>query len=65
VNDRYQAKRRAKLAKKKRRCSGGCGTIVSMYNSSGFCSNCMINQKQVDKALKELKGLIEYERFED
>ena len=64
VNERYQIKRRQKLAKKKRRCSGGCGTIISVYNSSGFCSSCMINTKHVDKALKELKGLIDYERFD-
>lgn len=64
VNERYQMKRRQKLAKKERRCGGGCGTILSIYNSAGFCQNCMINQRKVDKALKELKGIIEYERFD-
>lgn len=64
VNERYQIKRRQKLAKKKRRCSGGCGTIISVYNNTGFCSSCMINTKHVDKALKELKGIIDYERFD-
>lgn len=65
VNERYQLKRRAKLAKKKRRCAGGCNTIISMYNTTGFCNNCMKNTKQVDKALRELRGLIEYERFDE
>lgn len=65
VNQRYQMKRRLKLAKKKRRCSGGCETIISIYNESGFCSNCVINASQVTKALKELKGLIDYERLEE
>jgi hypothetical protein len=65
VSERYQVKRRQKMAKKERRCSGGCGTIISIYNPSGFCGRCMVNTKQVDKALKELKGLIEYERLEE
>lgn len=65
VNERYQKKRRAKLATKKRKCAGGCDTVLSIYNDSGYCSTCIINEKQVNRALKELKGLIEYERFED
>lgn len=65
VNNRYQMKRRQKLSQKTRRCQGGCGTLLSMYNDSGYCSTCIINTKQVDKALKELKGLIEYERYDD
>jgi len=65
VNERYQIKRRQKLAKKKRRCAGGCNTIISIYNTSGFCGTCMINSNQVSRALKELKGLIEYERFDE
>jgi predicted nucleic acid-binding Zn ribbon protein len=64
VNKRYQSKKRQKLSQKQRRCSNNCGTILSMYNSDGVCSSCLINVKQVDKALKELKGIIEYERFE-
>ena len=64
VNDRYQMKRRQKLKNKDRRCSGGCGTLLSIYNNTGFCQNCMVNKKQVDKALKELKGLIDYERLD-
>jgi hypothetical protein len=65
VNERYQIKRRQKLSKKERRCSGGCGTLISIYNPSGYCWVCKIDTKQVDKALKELKGIIEYERFEN
>ena len=64
VNERYQHRRRQKLASKKRRCSNGCGTILSVYNTTGLCSSCTVNDKMVDKALKELKGLIEYEKYE-
>lgn len=62
VNEKYQKKKRQKLAGKKRKCTQ-CGTILSVYNSETLCGACIINQKQVDKALKELKGLIDYERF--
>jgi hypothetical protein len=64
VNERYKIKKRQKLINKKRRCAGGCGTILNIYNDSSFCSRCMKNDKQVNSALKELKGLIEYEKFE-
>jgi hypothetical protein len=64
VNERYQIKRRKKLAKKERRCSNGCGTVLSIYNNNGYCNSCLVNYNQVDKALRELKGLIEYERYD-
>jgi predicted nucleic acid-binding Zn ribbon protein len=64
INDRYQQKRRQKLSQKERRCSNGCGTILSIYNSSGVCNTCAINEKEVNRAFKELRGIIEYERFD-
>jgi hypothetical protein len=64
VKERYKKKRHQRLVSKERRCSGGCGTILSAYNDSLFCNICIINYKQVNKALRELKGLIEYEGFE-
>lgn len=64
VNERYQLKRRQKLAKKQRKCANGCGTVLSIYNDQHYCLSCAIDNKQVDKALKELKGLIDYEKFD-
>lgn len=64
VNQRYQQKRRVKLIQRERKCSNNCGTNLSVYNDTGYCSSCMIDSKQVDKALKELKGIIEYEKYE-
>lgn len=65
VNEQYKIRRRKKLASKERRCAGGCGTLLSIYNTDSYCNACAINTKKVDKALKELKGIIEYERFEE
>ena len=47
---------------KKRKCAGGCETIISIYNNNGFCGNCMVNKRKVDQMLKELKGLFDYEQ---
>lgn len=64
VNERYQKNRRKKLYGKERRCSNGCGTNLSIYNTNGICSSCEVNNKKVERALKELKGIVDYERFD-
>lgn len=62
IAERYQVSRRQKRIGKDRRCIGGCGTRLSIYNDSGFCSNCNVSKKAVDKTIKELKGIIDYEQ---
>ena len=64
VSARYKIKRRKALNKNNRKCKGGCETVLSIYNESGFCYSCVVSKRGVEKALKELKGLIDYERFE-
>lgn len=62
ISERYQINRRKNRSKKKRLCSGGCGTYISIYNENGFCSICMTNKKTVDKTLKQIKGFFDYEQ---
>jgi uncharacterized protein YmfQ (DUF2313 family) len=62
IAERYQVSRRQKRIGKVRRCLGGCGVQLSIYNDSGFCSNCNVSQKAVEKMIKELKGIIDYEQ---
>jgi hypothetical protein len=62
IAERYQVSRRQKRKGKKRLCLGGCGEQLSIYNDSGFCSNCNVNKKEVDKMLKQIKGFIDYEQ---
>lgn len=62
IAERYVISRRQKRIGKNRRCLGGCNTSLSIYNDSGFCANCNVSKKAVDKMLKELKGYIEYEQ---
>jgi len=62
ISERYQITRRQRRKGKKRLCLGGCKEQLSIYNDSGFCSNCNVNKKEVDKMLKQIKGFIDYEQ---
>jgi predicted nucleic acid-binding Zn ribbon protein len=65
VNERQRSKKRQSFMGKKRYCSAGCGTILSIYNSKKRCNQCNIDINKIDKALKQLKGIIDYERIDD
>jgi uncharacterized protein YmfQ (DUF2313 family) len=62
IVERYQITKRQKRIGKVRKCFGGCGQQLSIYNDSGFCSNCNVSKKEVEKMLKQLKGIIDYEQ---
>lgn len=62
IAERYQITRRQNRIGKKRLCLGGCGEQLSIYNDFGFCPNCNVNKKEVDKILKQLKGFFDYEQ---
>ncbi len=60
IAERYLRIKRQRRIGKNRFCIGGCGVKISIYNDDGFCSNCNINKKIVDKMLKEVKGYFDY-----
>ena len=62
IAERYLVTRRKKRIGKKRLCLGGCKTQLSIYNDDGFCANCNVSKKMVDKMLKEVKGYFDYEQ---
>lgn len=62
ILERYQITKRQKRKGKKRLCFGGCGTPLSIYNDHGFCANCNVSKKEVDKMLKQVKGFFDYEQ---
>lgn len=62
IAERYYITRTQKRIGKVRKCLGGCGVQLSIYNDSGFCANCNISKKAVDKMLKEIKGYFDYEQ---
>ena len=62
VNQRYQQSKFKNRIGKERRCAGGCNTLLSAYNDEGFCNACLINNKKVDKFLKDIKDYFDYEK---
>lgn len=62
IAERYQINRRKSRSKKERRCSGGCGTLISIYNENDFCTLCMINKKRVNRSIKEIKGFFDNDK---
>jgi hypothetical protein len=62
ISERNAVNKIKNRSTKQRKCSGGCGVLLSIYNEKGFCNSCMINKNKVDKMLKELKGLFDYEK---
>lgn len=54
---RYAISRRQKRKGKDRKCAGGCGLTLSIYNDDLICNACKINKKDLQRALKQIKGL--------
>lgn len=61
IVERYQTSKYKNRIGKERRCAGGCGTLLSAYNDESFCNSCLINNKKVDKFIKDIKDYFTYE----
>lgn len=57
IADRYEIIRRKRRHGKKRFCKS-CNAALSAYNDDPICGACDVNPKDVSKALKEIKGII-------
>jgi hypothetical protein len=62
IMKRYRVSKAQSRVGKDRKCAGGCGTIISIYNNIGFCNSCMISKKKLDQTLKDMKELFDYEQ---
>jgi len=62
IAQRYEITRTQKRIGKRRICLGGCGSQLSIYNDSGFCYNCNVYEKKVQKMLKTIEGFFDYEQ---
>jgi hypothetical protein len=54
---RYAVIKRQKRKNKKRYCASGCGVSLSIYNDDTLCNSCNVNNKDVNKILKQIKGI--------
>jgi hypothetical protein len=62
IIERYEKEKIKKRIGKERRCAGGCNTVLSIYNGTGMCDNCLEHKKKVNNFMKELKQYFEYEK---
>jgi hypothetical protein len=53
---RYQISRRENRIGKDRSCKS-CSKPLSIYNDDALCQTCLINPKDVSKALKEIRKI--------
>jgi predicted nucleic acid-binding Zn ribbon protein len=56
ITQRYAIERRNRRMKQSRKCKM-CGEKLSAYNDDTLCFSCLINPGEVNKTLKEIKGL--------
>ena len=59
--ERQEKERLKRRIKKKRFCSN-CKKEISIYNEDSLCNTCTIDKRKVDKFLKDLKHLFDYEK---
>lgn len=64
IADRYAITRRHKRRGKVRLCKS-CGAQLSVYNDEVLCDKCTINPQDVNKALKEIKGIANGKPWQD
>lgn len=61
VIQRAQKQKLKRRMNKKRFCNS-CGVEISIYNEYATCNNCYIDKKKVDKFLKDMRYLFNYEK---
>ena len=59
---RYKVSKVKVRATKSRKCAGGCGIEISIYNDIGFCNSCMMSKRKLDQTLKDIKGFFDYDQ---
>jgi hypothetical protein len=64
IAEKYAIKRRKKLQLKDRRCNA-CGSKLSAYNDDTLCQLCLVDPKEVSRALKDIKGFSNGKPLED
>lgn len=59
---RYKITKAKNRIGKDRYCSGGCKSLLSIYNNNSFCDVCLTNNKKIENFIKDLKGFFDYEQ---
>lgn len=56
IAERYAMARRHKMMSQERKCKQ-CSKKLSAYNDDTLCHSCLINPQDVNRTLKEIKGM--------
>jgi hypothetical protein len=56
IAQRYEKTRRERRKNKDRRCKI-CNAILSIYNDEKTCESCLIDPKQINRVLRQIKGI--------
>jgi hypothetical protein len=64
IAERYAITRRKRLQENPRSCSS-CGSKLSAYNDEKLCQACLIDPKEVSKAIKRIRGYSNGKPIED
>ena len=64
IADRYAITRRQKRVGKERNCKS-CGAKLSVYNDEVLCDVCVINPQELNRALRQIKGIANGKPLED
>jgi hypothetical protein len=62
ILERYHLQKRKNRKGKEKKCGGGCNTLLSIYNDSGICDNCLVHQSKMKNFMRELKNYFDYEQ---
>lgn len=54
---RYEQTRRERRKLRERKCKI-CDTTLSIYNDEKICESCIIDPKEVNKVLRQIKGIV-------
>ena len=56
IAQRYAIKKRSQRKNRNRKCKS-CGAGLSTYNDENLCTVCIVNPQDVNKALREIRGM--------
>lgn len=54
IVERHRAVKRQKRSEKPRKCLK-CSKVLSVYNDEKYCNTCNINQKEINKKIREIR----------
>ena len=55
ITERYHIEKRKKRQGKEKKCAGGCETVLSIYNDSSMCDNCLTHKRKLSSFIKEIR----------